>query len=309
MAITVSGSASIAGEVRISYIKELLYRAQDILLFNKSGFVRNWDIAPGEGKTAQWRRFENLPPATTPLTEGITPAPSQMTMSKITVDADQYGSWIPFSDIVTKVSIDPLLMECAAELGYQAGLTIDTIAANAYKTTTNVLYATGTTNDSIGAGDIMTDIIAKKAVRTLEFNKARKYGNPMTGMYYAICHTYVKMDILAMNAYLYPGYYQDKKPLETGALPDTYGITWNVTNLAPVVVNAGVINCYYSFVFGPQAIGSVNLKNMDLDMIFKGLGYGDDPLNQRQSSGWKTTYAARVLNSAFILKVVTAATQ
>ena len=40
-----------------------------------------------------------------------------------------------------------------------------------------------------------------------------------------------------------------------------------------------------------------------LEHIVKQLGYGDDPLNQRSSSGWKATKTAEILNDAYMVRI------
>jgi N4-gp56 family major capsid protein len=46
---------------------------------------------------------------------------------------------------------------------------------------------------------------------------------------------------------------------------------------------------------GKEAYGVVDPDKMGLQMIVKPLGSGDDPLNQRQTVGWKFMDAAKIL--------------
>ena len=51
------------------------------------------------------------------------------------------------------------------------------------------------------------------------------------------------------------------------------------------------------------AYGVTDLEGMGLEHIVKPLGYGNDPLNQRASVGWKAMKAAKILHDEYIVRV------
>ena len=59
---------------------------------------------------------------------------------------------------------------------------------------------------------------------------------------------------------------------------------------------------YGTLFLGANAYGVTELDGLGLDYIVKPLGYGDDPLNQRSSTGWKATHGAKILNEYAIIR-------
>lgn len=53
----------------------------------------------GGGKTVEWRKFGSFDKALTPLTEGVTPDGSGISVSYITKELAQYGDYTTVSDI------------------------------------------------------------------------------------------------------------------------------------------------------------------------------------------------------------------
>ena len=49
-------------------------------------------------ETIKFRRYTNLAAATTPLTEGVTPAGSQLAVTDITAAVVQYGDFVTLTD-------------------------------------------------------------------------------------------------------------------------------------------------------------------------------------------------------------------
>lgn len=60
---------------------------------------------------------------------------------------------------------------------------------------------------------------------------------------------------------------------------------------------------FSTLVLGANAYGTTELENGGLEHIVKQLGYGDDPLNQRSSVGWKATKAAKRLVEAYLVRI------
>lgn len=60
---------------------------------------------------------------------------------------------------------------------------------------------------------------------------------------------------------------------------------------------------FCTLVLGANAYGVTEVQGGGLQHIVKQLGYGDDPLNQRSSCGWKATKAAKRLVEAYMLRI------
>ena len=65
---------------------------------------------------------------------------------------------------------------------------------------------------------------------------------------------------------------------------------------------------YATIVLGAHAYAVTELEGGGLTHIVKQLGYGDDPLNQRSSVGWKATKAAKRLVEQYMVRIESAST-
>src|SRR5262245_10623679 len=108
-------------ELRTYYDRNLLSRLLPALVYTFMGQVR--PMPAHEGQSVQYRRFNSLPVATTPLTEGVTPGNEQPTISTVSATPAQYGDWVQVTDILDFTAPDPVLTEFGQLLGEQAGLT------------------------------------------------------------------------------------------------------------------------------------------------------------------------------------------
>jgi N4-gp56 family major capsid protein len=113
-----SNRTIITAEVDAQYQSELLFRANYQLVHEQ--FAKELAIeSRGGSRVARFRRYVNVNPATTPLTEGVTPSGSTPTVVNITKTLAQYGDFIPFNDVVTTESVDPVISELTSISGDQ----------------------------------------------------------------------------------------------------------------------------------------------------------------------------------------------
>lgn len=111
-------------------------------------FADTYDIPKNGGKTIEFRKYDNLKPALTPLTEGVTPNGNKLNVTKINSTVDQYGDYITLSDMLTLTAIDNNVIQATKKLGSQAGLTLDCITRDVLCGGTAVFYANGKTSRS-----------------------------------------------------------------------------------------------------------------------------------------------------------------
>ena len=79
MPVNTTTSAGLSAEIKEFYDRTLLERALPNLVFVKYGQKR--PIPKGNGKTIEFRKFNSLKPATTPLTEGTPPTAKDLSVS------------------------------------------------------------------------------------------------------------------------------------------------------------------------------------------------------------------------------------
>jgi len=98
MADTINTIATVSAENKTFYEKALLRRLTPELVFAKYGQCKS---APKhEGTTIDFRRFNAILPKTQPLTEGVTPDGSALSVTTVTAAVSQYGDFVRISDVL-----------------------------------------------------------------------------------------------------------------------------------------------------------------------------------------------------------------
>jgi N4-gp56 family major capsid protein len=317
--------AQITPENQEFYDRNLLERVKPLLVHLKWAQVRDLPKTPGTN-TIKFRRYTSLVAATTPLTEGITPSGSQLSITEITAIVAQYGDFVTFTDVVDYESKDPVLMETGELLGDQAADTLDQL--------TRDILAAGTSKSFAGSGhtlrvqvadnEIITQTLIENAVLTLKNNKAKKMTsmiNPSTGYnstpipasYLGIIHPNVAVGF--KNTTNFPSFVPVQKyPNQNGVMEGEIGCVDEVrfieTTNAKVFTGLGAagVDVYGTMILGANAYGITRISGEAMKNIIKPLGSAGtaDPLDQRQTSGWKATFAAKILNNDFITRIESA---
>lgn len=311
----------IPAEVSAWYDSNLLEAAKAMLIHTKYGQVR--DIPQNAGtKVIKFRRYELLDAATTPLVEGVTPVGGLMNPTDITAEVKQYGAYQYVTDVLSFTSQDAVLTEVGVMLGEQAGRSIDNLCRDVIVAGTSVSYGGSghTLRTQVAVGEIITTTLVDKAIRTLKGNNARKITSmvapdqgysttPLNACYVGLTHPRVAYDIAAFSS----GY----KPLElyyrnTAVMPGEFGAYKEVrfceSTESKVFTSggAGSIDVYSTLILAQDAYGISRISGKAMENIIKPLGAGEDPLNQRATSGWKAMFVAKILNDNFMTRIETA---
>jgi len=294
-------------EVNNFYDRTLLERAVPSFVHNRFAQVR--DIPANSGTNViKFRRYGNLTAQTTALTEGVTPAGTQLSVTDVTATVLYYGE-----------TYDPILTETAEILGDQAGDSLDQLCRDVLAAGTTIQYAsTATATNEISAAMKLTRDEVKEAVRTLRGNNAKPMTtmiDPSTGYntvpvgrsFVAICSEDTAFDLDDATGWI-P---LEKYPSKSNVMPDEIGALANVrfimsTN-AYVDDDAGVDSndVHYTIVLAQNAYAQTRIGGAALQNIVKPLGSAGtaDPLNQRTTSGWKAAYVAKILNENFLVVI------
>src|SRR5574342_480251 len=140
--------------------------------FDHERFAQVRNMPKNSGDTVNFRKTGTLAVATTPLTEGVTPAGNSATVTAISVSTKQYGDFIEFSDVVDFQMIDPIVTEYTKEQGYQAAETKDTLVRDELAAGSVVQYVAGrVSRATVAVGDKPTIDAFRKAALTLKKNK------------------------------------------------------------------------------------------------------------------------------------------
>ena len=118
-------------EMKTFYEKRLIDQAEPRLVHDQ--FADYYPVPQNGGKTIEFRKYDSLPKASTPLTEGVTPNGQALNVTSITSDLHQYGGWTPLTDVLQMTAIDNNVVQATRVLASQAGRTMDSITAMCWR--------------------------------------------------------------------------------------------------------------------------------------------------------------------------------
>lgn len=303
----------LSGEMKTFYSDYLIDMAEPELVHDQFG--QKHPIPKNGGKTIEFRKYDPLPKATTPLTEGVTPTGQKLNMGVITATVAQYGGFIELSDILLLTAIDNNLVQATKLLGSQAGRTLDTITREVLNGGTNVQYAEGQVSSRSalvgGAADgnhYLTVDAIRRAVRFLKVMNAPR----INGYYAGIIHPDVSYDLMSDPKWVNVKTYSDPEDIYEGEIGRIEGVRFVETSEAKVFTGEGKDgrDVYSTLILGADAYGVTEITGGGLQHIVKQLGSAGtaDPLNQRATAGWKATKVAERLVEAYMLRIETTST-
>lgn len=243
----VTSDAGLSDEMKTFYSDYLIDLAEPELVHDQFG--QKHPIPKNGGKIIEFRKYDSLPKALTPLTEGVTPDGQKLTMGVITATVNQYGGFIELSDILLLTAIDNNLMEATKLLASQAGRTLDTITREVLNGGTNVLYAGGVVDRTLLVGgdatpannNYLTVDEVRKAVRALKVQNAQK----INGYYVGIIHPDAAYDLMSDPKWVNVKTYSDPDGIYEGEIGRIEGVRFVETSeakvFAPTPLTAGSI--------------------------------------------------------------------
>ena len=305
-----TGSAGMTAEMKTYYEKRLIDQAQPKLVHDQFGDF--YPIPQHGGKTIEFRRFDSLPKATKPLTEGVTPAGQNLNVTTVTANLAQYGGWTPESDLLSMTAIDNTILNATKVLASQAGRTMDTVTRDVLCGGTNVIYA-----PKLGAGGAETEVNSRKELADgctltpkLFFRAAAQLSamnaDTIGDSYVAIIHPYAAYDLKNNKDFLEISKYAHPENIYNGEIGKLGNVRFVESSEAKIWKDSSCPSgkaVFCTLVLGAHAYGVTELEGGGLEHIVKQLGYGDDPLNQRASIGWKGLKAAERLVEQYMVRI------
>ena len=306
---TASGN-DLSPEMKTFYDKVLLREAQANLVHDQFGQKRN--IPKNGGKNIEFRKFDSLPKAMTPLTEGVTPDGNKLNVTTVNATVEQFGDYIVQSDVLELTSIDNTIVEATRILGNQAGLTLDAIVRNKITANASAYYSADadgtrpTLPTAMTAGCKFTvDDVKRGAALLKRFNTPK-----IEGYYVAIIHPDVSFDLTNDPAWVDVQKYATPENMLTGEIGKIHGVRFVESTEALVEMGGadGKLPVYSTLMFGNDAYGTTSVDGGGLEVIVKQKGSAGtaDPLNQRSSVGWKGLKIAEILVEQYIIRFVSA---
>ena len=309
----VTTDTGLSKEMKTFYSDYLIDMAEPNLVHDQFG--QKHPIPKNGGKIIEFRKYDSLPKALTPLTEGVTPNGQKLSMSVITSNVQQYGGYIELSDILLLTAIDNNLIMATKLLGAQAGRTLDTITREVLNGGSNMQYAEGqvTARNALVGGQAsgnhyLTVDAVRRAVRFLKVMNAPK----INGNYVGIIHPDVSYDLMSDPKWVNVKTYSDPDGIYEGEIGKIEGVRFVETSEAKVFEGAGAsgVDVYSTLILGADAYGVTEITGGGLEHIVKQLGSAGtaDPLNQRATAGWKATKTAERLVEQYMVRIETAST-
>ena len=309
-------TTQVTAAVNNFYDRLLLRKAVPLFLHVNWAQVR--DLPRNNSLVIKFRRYTLLSAATTALTEGVTPSGSQLAITDVIATVAQYGDYVTLIDKLVFSTLDPVLTETAELLGIQAGDTLDQLTRDVIVAGTTIQYAsTATTRGTVTSSMKITKAEILEAVRTLKVNNARKITSmidhssgfnsaPVDAAFIGIVHPRTTFDLKQITGFIRVEEYGQKKamPGEVGALDEVRFI--ETTNAKVFTAGgAGSIDVYGTMILATDGYAISRISGEAMKNIIKPLGSAGsaDPLDQRQTSGWKATFVAVILNENFLLRL------
>jgi len=304
--------------------RDLLIRAMQAQNIERYGQTKT--LPQRSTKAMEFRRYEALELADTPLVEGVTPSGKSLTFTDVTATLEQYGDFIPITDVVEDTHEDPVIQESQELLGQQSGETKEKTHFDVIKAGTNVYYNNGTQRSDVNT------VPTKAGVRAVERTLLRQNAKPITRAvsstvnfgtqavnpgYIALVHPDGQKDIRDIEGIIDVKDYGSvqPEPNEFGsvgmlrfvqstiyeAFADAGGAASTNSTISTTGTSADV---YPILVLGMNAYGVVPLRgrNALTPMVVQPRPASGDPLGQRGSIGWKGMWKAVILNDLFMLR-------
>ena len=231
-------TSALSAEMKTYYGMELLENAKPALVHNQFAATRG--VPVGGGKTVEWRKFGAFDKALTPLTEGVTPDGSGISVSYITKELAQYGDYTTVSDMLDLTAIDDVVLEITDRHGANMGLTLDTVTRNELQQGTKVLYAPAVNADGtetealyryqLGKDNKLTAALVSRAATALKKMNAPTFD----GKYVCILHPSVAFDLRNDPDWIAAHQYAAATELFSGEIGELHGVRFVETTEAKI---------------------------------------------------------------------------
>ena len=316
--MTRSNPASLGNYFQAFLSKQLVDRIKETLKLND--YAQQVDLPKNIGSNSvKFFQYNTVPTSSNvqTLTEG-TPITDfrEVGLNSVSVSLTQYGEAVKISDQLSMLSLFDVLKEAVGTMGEEAALKADDLSRDQLVTGTDVagngtakrfgqgiadfatLSSTAAASAFLDAEDLMD------AVTSLKASKA----NPLNGQFVALVPPQISRDLFRDTDFLQTVYRNPESKVGSfpaGTLGSFYGVRIaEHTNPFIEGTTSGTYNSagsiYSTVVLGANAFGVVKIAGdspFSPRIILNNQADKADPLNQTTVAGWKSFYAAKLLNA------------
>lgn len=321
------------------YSDKFLKFAEKHLCFQKYGRVVKMPL--GRGKTYRFKKL--LPPATatnpTPLVEGVTPDPLNMTRDEVRADLVEFGNWLIETNRMREIFEDKnnLTDNQNTFLGTKMKEEREMALFNILKAGTNVQYANGSSRSSVNT--TLTYSKFQIAARNLENGLDGRAGEPLKKMmrtdgrfgtvsiepaYIVIIHPDLMPDVRALEGFVSVADYGQRTndhhergkvdnfrficttlPIHVADAGGAKGAN-NVKSTSGTNADVYLVLCIAEGAYASIAVGGKRASALIRKSITS--GGASNALNQRGSVGYRMYFAGAILYQERMLRLEVAAT-
>lgn len=303
-------TSSISDIVQEAFDRTAYFALRPELYFDQLSTVRATRQAmPGE--TVTFTKYADLSEAVTPLSETVDPFAVGLSETQVSVTLSEYGNVVVTTAKLRALSFLDVDMDAANVVGFNAGVSVDTLAREAMSVGTNVVYAAGANSTPVSRGQIeVEDTLdgsdVRKVVAQLRTANVPTLG---AGMYVGMIHPNVSYDFRTAQGasnWRDPHIYVDTQNIYQGEIGAWEGVRFIETPRAKIWTGSGSgsINVYATHVVGFQALAKA---------VANTAGYGEQPmivrgpvtdkLERLQPIGWKHLVGYKIFREESVRRI------
>lgn len=207
------------------------------------------------GSSVNFTFTADLAAATTALTENVDVTPVTFSDSQINVTVAEYGNAIKTSALLRGTSFLPVNPVVTNLVGYNAGISFDTLARNALVAGDNVIWGgDASSTATIDAADVISATDIRLIVARMRTASVMDWG----GWYVGFVHPDVAVDLRTETGgvpWQTPHAY-DTSEMYTGQIGAFEGVIWVETPRVALLTDGGATttDVYQNLIFGQEAL-------------------------------------------------------
>lgn len=276
--------------------------------------------ATNPGASVKFTIFTDLAAATTELGEGEDVTPVAISDSQVTVTLKEYGNASVTTAKLRASSFLPVDPVAANLIGYNAGISVDTICRDVLQAGDNVIYATGGATDPTSRTTVNTDdTLAPADVRRVVAQLRKANVPTVGGSYVGFIHPDVSYDFRGNTdaaAWRTPANYVNPEGIYNGEIGMFEGVRFMESPRAPLFADAsnnssssGTIDVYGTLIMGRQALAkAISLGGEYSAQPSIVYGTVTDLLKRFRPVGWKHFVGYGVFRQDALRRIESAST-
>lgn len=240
--------------------RAIYYPLRPELYFDMFADVKSTDATPDVGPVLTFTKFNDMAAAVTPLSETVDIDAVALSDAQVSLTLAEYGNGVNTTFRVRATSFIALDRPVANLVGFNAGISLDTIARGIMQAGTNIRYAsTASSRITVAAGMKLTAQDVRIAAAKLRGANVANFN----GYYASVIHPDAALDLRSETgsaAWRDPHTYSQPAEIWNGELGEFEGFRFMQSPRSPLFAAAGagttpnIVSVYRTLFFGRQAM-------------------------------------------------------